>query len=340
MSTYTEDGALEAICCENIYNEWNVQHLETLALEKNVKARQRRDIEYKDVLVDELSRYTRSIGCKILISSFDMAALEQLCAVIPDDVLDKNGNTRTKTVLAKRLFEVCEECGGIGAFLAKFKKEEQRSLFVGLINFLGETTEASSRKHLFDELQEALETFYLTNILASIPARFLQEVCEEMKIWHGDCGSSTLLAECIILGKHYEPKSITIAQPERDSKPKKISARVKKADLQYWYTASELKEFLEENNLKTSGKKNELAQRIVDFFDPEKENEYKGTKKEKRGRKKRASRAPVQEEGLMDRSSKGKSKKGKSKAPERKPVIEEDRMDTDSFEDFSSEESF
>jgi len=216
-----------------------------------------------------------------------------------------------------------------------------------LINFLGADTTERSRKKLAKLAVEEIDAFCMQSFLKTIPAHFLKTVCASVKIRVGDCTSSNIIADCLIFGKNYEPtRTHHIAQPTLGKKPKSIKEGISKPDLIYWFTGNELKEYLDENGLKNGGKKAELAERILNFWDPEKENDTKGTKKARKGRKKKASRAPIEEDEIIEEAPK---KAKKNKQPTEQPAKkvkgteiirqEPEKMDLDS-DNSSSEESF
>jgi len=254
--------------------------------------------------------------------------------------LKKNGDTKnslTKTVMAKRLTEAVVLVGGIVNYIGvqPYEKQEMINLYVGLINFMGADTTERSRTKLAMLAAEEVEAFYLKNFLKNIPAHFLRTICTSVKIWHGDCTSSNILADCLINGKNYKPsKSYHVSQPSLKKKPKSIKDGISKPDLIYWFTLIELKEFCDEKGLRNSGKKSELAERILNFFNPDKENDVKGAKKKgRKGRKKKMSRTPIEEAPAVDQTLVERPSK-KNKVSE--ITHEPEKMDLDSDSEESS----
>eukprot|EP01129_Flabellula_baltica_P008360 TRINITY_DN330_c1_g1_i1.p1 TRINITY_DN330_c1_g1~~TRINITY_DN330_c1_g1_i1.p1 ORF type:complete len:362 (+),score=90.22 TRINITY_DN330_c1_g1_i1:80-1087(+) len=334
---------MEPITCEAVFNEWSQEHLEILAFEKGLNIRSRKSSDRKQQLVDAISILTRESGNRLLISQFDKDALLKLTEKLPETLMKKNGNNpNAKTTMVKRLNEVVCEVGGMVHFLTSeeyWTANEQKDMLRGIIGFLGsDEILGSSRKRLAAQATEALETFFLQNILSVCPAGFLRNVCEVIDIYHGGCSSSTVLADLIINGLHYEPEyTSTPDEPYYSKKPKSVNKKCNKSDLTLWFTVTELKAFCDDHNLKNAGKKSEIAERIIAYFDPEKENDMlmKGSKKVRKsaGRKKRTSRTPVE----VTQKSKKMTKNSKKKV--QKTKRDEDPMDFSSSFDSISEMS-
>jgi len=260
------------------------------------------------LVVHAISVHVREAGVYHLINELDLLALKQLTSFWSEDDLFRSKregvkNSKTKNVIAKRLFEAIrdEYNNSIPKYVygSPFEDDETKSTYLkGLLNFLGADSSETEPKKLAKLLVEETEVFCLRTFLTTIPAGFLRVVCSSVRIRHGDCSSSNILADCLIYGKDYEAqRSFNVSQPTLEKKPKKIRENIPKADLMHWFTAKELKDFCDENNLKSGGKKSELAERILNFFDPEKENDLKGERKKRKpkGRKKKASRTPAPE---------------------------------------------
>jgi len=123
--------------------------------------------------------------------------------------------------------------------------------------------------------------------LLSVPE--LKEFCVDMEL-DVESASKEVLIESIIEGKNFKKSVKKVVNPS--SKKPAIKKGITKVDLKNWYNRDEIEKFLKEKKdndetlkeLKLSGKKNQLIERLLKILDGDIEGAVK--KKKKRGRSK------------------------------------------------------
>jgi len=229
----------------------------------------------------------------------------------------------SKNVMVKVLFEHLED-KNLKEFLEGYT---QKSLLIccgdidDLSAYKEEELNNMPKKDLVKALLNNVNSFGIGHLFQALTVQELKDVCERIDL-NVESSSKDKLVESIIEHKSFVKE--TKSKPEPSSKKPDIKKGVSKVDLQHFFSREELEKFLKERKdedpetlkeMKISGKKTELVDRVLKFL----EGDIESIKKKKGGRGKRKrgsskSRSDVSEEGSKDEEEEeGKKKRKKNK---------------------------
>jgi len=222
-----------------------------------------------DEIAEELSKAVEMVGIRHITYKMKLADLTEICSD-----LDLKTENDSKSQLHKRLYQAVGR-NGLGTIIEKMKKEHVL-LFIEYL----EVEPATSGK-LVKQLEKEIRTAGLEVFLSKFGVETLQNICDDLKIL-ADTSSPSALISAIIHGK-LPPKKVVQRVVPKITKTKPVLKKGVTVDniLQHYYK-EELDAFCRENHLAVSGRKRELAKRIVQFVNGETEKENDGKKSNKK----------------------------------------------------------
>lgn len=306
----------ELISVQNVISDMSIDSMANIAQIQNLRVKVKPRMDEKRVQ----RAFLRSIvqdcyeeGVKELCNSLPKQLLLQLSEQLSDDhlfmnITNENKKQReklSKPILAKRVREKIIEIKP-----NVFLEGVETDVLVDLLDFFGVEPESKKRKYLVQEVIVEFESQILSAYLSLFDVPTLTKIAKESHLTV-ESKSKMNIIESIISGENCLPEKRK--QTKVSKKKPEIDEDINVTDLRAWYSGEELRTFCEDNGLKVSGTKVELAQRIVGFFDPDKENETPQLWLEKRARKREEKEEKLKEKKMKERKSKKKSKRNNTK---------------------------
>lgn len=306
-----------------VFKTFTLEQLQVIAKherihEKNIDL----DLSKKSAVVKAVSREATDAGVRQLVSLFKLATLKEICEPLELD-LSKN-NPNHKGTYQKRLKEKMVEMG-IADFLNEFMDEKRLKIFV---ETLGEAPEGKDKKTLVEQATRLINFTGISTFLSTFDTHFLQELMSEMKLKCKTDNKTTIL-EAIAM--QTDARSEESSKDREDLTFSKEKLPIKKGityqDIFQHYNVEELVDYCRENELKVSGKKPILINRILDFLDGDLENTTAINRSEKKEKK-------------DDKKEKKETKEKKSQKKEKKETKKkEEKKESESEESEEEQES-
>lgn len=268
-----------------------------MAISKHIEA----EDKSRKALVQELTDHVSSNGLHILLKALKAKTLKTLAAKL--DWGDKKVPTQ-KGILAKKIYEAMQSKP------KKFLEERPAAELKEILTQL-DVDIPDNKKEYSDEILREADNMGLENLLSTQSVDKLKEFAKSCGL-SVESSSISILIDSIMNQEDFEaPKR---EEKEKPSKKKpNIDKNITKTDLMGHYTRDELVNFCADKDIIDHGKKNELAERIVNFFEgkeiPKKSEARRGKKK---GGKK--SKSSEDEGSEKEKKEKGKSAKSDEKS--------------------------
>jgi len=323
MSEVVLDDNEESLTVENVLKELDLPCLRGIAKEKNISPYISRNTRgdqraLRETYTNAIAKAIRKLGYKhifnslpksILLQCTEHLELEYLTTKVlplvseeddPEDLellekemKEKVRNGLPSVLLAKRCYKKIEE-SSLQTFLEEVKDRNLLDLLLCLLEGEDELVSRTNRNKILNQIYEEFEAFSMKMFFEGLSVLLLKDLCYQMYI-ESSTVSKKILAECIVYGFSYDDIEVeereAVDDRVRSKKPKQIDSHITKVDLVYWFKVEELKQFLKDNNLITTGKKNQLANRIMLFFeDPEAATNKFNPEMRKENRKNRRNR--------------------------------------------------
>jgi len=278
---------------------------------------------------------------QLAMSGFKLAELEQICKALK--IQPGGDNKPTRTVLQRRLKERMVEDGAQEFFEAV--KEDDVAVLKIFIAITGEDPTSDDREELIAQAINVINYQGICNFLAQLTVPVLEELMDEAGLKYNTESKGKLIAA--LAGMHAAKKSKAVGTVEAASTTKlslKSKHNLTYSDIYQHYNKEELVEFCRKKDLKVSGKKKEVVNRVMIFLNGEeedKENIKKGTvapaKKKSSGYAlptknfstlglgpKKSKKKVVKKEGEEDTQVEDAPKKSSKKTKQVKPVDSEE----------------
>jgi len=284
---------------------------------------------------------------KYFVEQLSLEQLEE--AVAPLKIDHKNNNPHSKKVLAKRLREHLET-SAIGSYL-----EEHAS--ADLLKSYAESVEVVPSKDTKDTIRAIVEESERTGLelfLQSFPDDVIRDISFQMKLETDPLAihSKSVLIECIMENKDAPEKSGKKKEKIVFSKSKKaIASGLTYQDIFQHYSVEELIEWCHDNEVKSSGSKKEIINRILLWLAGDKENTKAGVRRISKRRKSVGGAKKVTKKAAPEATEEAAAPKTTKKTPAPAPApvepeVEEegeeeegeDGLDLDNLEKYELEE--
>jgi len=193
------------------------------------------------------------------------------------DAKDEEEQRKTRNglkviVLAKRCYKKIES-SSLESFMEELTDECLLELLICILGGEEELLSKDNRIKILHQIYEEFDAISMKNFFEGLSYNLLKEICYQMYIVEdlrdGTTHSIKILAECIVYGFSYDKIETEEVEIERESKrkPNRIDGDITKADLMFHYKVEELKKFLKKKELITTGRKTELVNRILFYFE-------------------------------------------------------------------------
>jgi len=307
LSEVNIDKNEEVISVENVLKELDLPNLKLIAKEKNVRpfiSRTKRD-DHKAVRQEYSSKVAELIklnGYRNIFNSFPFGILSQVTEHMDlfyltsgielledendqqkfqdrlefeskdEEELKKTRNGLSCVLLAKRCFKKIER-SSLESFMEALSDECLLDLLTCILGGEEELLSKDNRIKILHQIYEEFDAISMKNFFEGLSYGLLKNICYQMYIIEdlrdGTTFSKKILAECIVYGFSYDKIETEEVEIERESskKPKQIDGDITKADLIFHYKVDELKKFLKEKELISTGRKSELVNRIIFYFE-------------------------------------------------------------------------
>jgi hypothetical protein len=299
----------------SLFAVWSVDNPD-LAIELKKKG----DIPTKSKMIKALTTSIREASAKAFIQPLGHAQLDKLLA--PANITHKQEYTTRPPipVLSKRLFEQFTRDNDLPGYLTAH--------FSGDLDFLKElagvfdlTVEKKSDSAAVIRLiDDHVNLLGVHSYFSSIPVRILSDVAIAEKISKNPVTSAERLVAGLMSGQLPEPKK---TNPSDMPTLEEIGDRKKIPKSDKWglwqhYNLAELVKYCKDNDIKTSGTKWEVIDRIIAWREADKEN------------KKKFMVSEVMKQRIAKRkSSTRKTTSTKKAAPSKKQLVESDSSEED-----------
>jgi len=268
-----------------------------LAISKQIEA----EDKSRKALVQELSDHVSSNGLHIMLKALKAKTLKNLASKL--DWGDKKVPSQ-KGILAKKIYESMQSKP------KKFLDERTPAELKEMLTELDIDYPDNKKEYAETILREA-DNMGLENLLSTQSIDRLKEFAKSCGLTV-ESSSLSILIDSIMNQEDFEaPKK---EEKEKISKKKPaLDKNITKTDLLAYYTRADLAKFCNDKDISDNGKKSELGERIINFFEG-KDVPKKGETRRKKGKKSKSS----EEEGSeKEKKSKEESKGKSAKSDER-----------------------
>jgi len=218
-----------------------------------------------------------------------------------------------------------------------------------LEEFLGRK---KNRDQLIDEIFEIFEASSMMIYMDKLPHKLLDAICDTMNLDIKGTTSTRSIVDCIIYGCH----SATDSEEEKEvvelnlskHKPSKISEKCSRDDLIHYFVVNDLKDFLSSKNMVSNGKKSQIVNRVIEYFEDEEAalnkygiDERKNRRKEKTEKKKQTRERNItkkEEIRLKSQSQSQDISEKDSHKNKQSKKDDEDEFNEEELNDFDSED--
>jgi len=293
-----------------------------------------------------LTKQCREHGYKATILECPLYIMEVMTQKLDDEYLTKSSkggvNNITLPVLRKRCYEKLLN-DGLKNYLEQ-QVEKVDELVEIVKYFKRKPWSKKTNSKLVEEIFEIFETSSLMMFMENLPIDLLDDICDYMMLDIKGTSSRRSIVDCIIYGCHSatddssEEKVVKLQLS--DKKPKSINAECTRDDLIYFFTTNDLKKFLSDHKLISSGKKNMMVNRVIEYYeDKEKATERYGVSERKDRRKQKTEKKKqTREKNLLKMEEK---KRDRSQNGSQSQDIDDkhDKSPVDQFEDLDGYDS-
>eukprot|EP01114_Cavostelium_apophysatum_P006484 TRINITY_DN1780_c0_g2_i1.p2 TRINITY_DN1780_c0_g2~~TRINITY_DN1780_c0_g2_i1.p2 ORF type:complete len:298 (+),score=96.84 TRINITY_DN1780_c0_g2_i1:1710-2603(+) len=210
-------------------------------------------------LVDAISEEVNTIGVKHLTMMLKKTQLSEICASLGIEA-------ESKPVLQKRLYEAIVKQGASDFFGALDKKSLQV-----IMAAMGEDTAVDAKKSA-KRLADLIEILGSEVFFARFEVPFLKELMRDMELETNSVASKNSLVRAIIDQTDAEKATRPNTEIKFSKSKKEIAKGITYQDIFQWYKVEEVRDWCRDNELKVSGTKPELINRVLAFLDGDKEN--------------------------------------------------------------------
>ena len=273
---------------------------------------------------------TKKEAINMIMCDIETAAVKQLAAnlklqelkeAVATLKIDHGANTLTKTVLSKRLKESFED-KGCEKWLESCKDDNVIRHFAAALEM--KNAEKGAIKTLKPEIAKEMELIGLQVVLSNLTLEVLKDCCDQLSVDNYEhVTSKSALVRALAF-------NVPIPSPEpKKKKVVKVGKKLPIKDCKTYdqifqhYGLEDLVEWCKENDVKSSGTKKILINRILDFLGGDKENTMVN-QEVKRKPKKSVTKKPS--------SKKGDKKKEDDKADESESEDEKEKSESESEE--------
>jgi len=351
MSTTTEkylenirpnDEEYEAISIENVLKEIDIDLLKDIAEQKKMdvyvpkKLKKQCDSEsvgkVHEIYTVEFAQVMRRVGVKSTLNSIPKKYMVGLTKNLDQKFLTTDGyNKLSCPVLRKRAFEKMMEVT-VRKYFEDYVTDNE--FLVELIEYFGRESWSKSGENkdkLIEQLCEIFDSSSLQIFLETLPVGTLNEILKDMEI-EVHYTNPKKLADCIVFGSICE-ESLSESDTENveinlsRKKPKSINKDCSREDLIHYFNVTELKNFLKSNNLVSSGKKIQLVNIIIQYFDDPETVTKKYNIEERKAKRKQKTQQRL--EARERRKIKAEEAKEKRKREREEKNTQEDTLEED-----------
>lgn len=224
------------------------------------------DEEIAEVLKGDID----AIGARYLTTQLKLPQLVEIGMAVGVKLKDNN----TKSYFSKRMVEIVR-AESLNKFVSKMKTAQ----IVLCLSLLGVSTESTDPKVLAASLEAEIRLAGLESFLSTMKMDTLKAVAEDMDLNVPNATTNSLLT-AISTGKPPGKKPVVTKEVKITKSKPKLDSKATVENIFQHYNKDELENFCRSHDLKVSGKKRELAERIVDYFADGKENKTNSNQKE------------------------------------------------------------
>jgi len=252
--------------------------------------------------------------------------LDVIRSLASDIKLSEDETANTKNSISKRLAEKVRDAG-----LEETLKGAKKDTLESVLEALGVEKEDTVKAQIA-QLSDEIRSVGIALSFSKLKLSLLRDVCEELKIKSTPTSSNGQLVAAIVgepLEKRERPPPAKITK----HKPELVKgAAVDNINLHY--TKPELEEFCTKNkiSINITGKKREIAKKIVGWLNGEEEEERKPKRAKTEKKEKKEKKEPKEKKGKEGKAGKAKEKtkgpKGTKEVKETKETKEETTTST------------
>ena len=282
-------------------------------------------------------KLTKKEAINMIMCDIETAAVKQLSAnlklqELKDAVatlkIDHGANTLTKTVLSKRLKESFED-KGCEKWLETCKDEEVIRHFAAALEL--KNAEKGAVKTLKTEIAKEMELIGLQVVLNNLTLEVLKDCCDQLSVDnHEHVTTKTALVRAL---------AFNVAIPSPEPKKKKVVKVGKKLPIEdcknydqifQHYGLDDLVAWCKDNDVKSSGSKKILINRILDFLGGDKENTMVNQEVKRKPKKSASGKKPTSKKTDKKKADKEDAEEDDNESEEEKSAEDnEDKMSDD-----------
>jgi len=292
-----------------------LQHLEQGQLYKMVRQEGLTgdDDDSSKKLIESLREAIEEIGINHVTENMTKKTLDSLIEPLKLDIApEKPAKQVSKSVIRKRIATLVGE-GGLTKFFSKMADEPLNEFFEAAPS---DEEKDEGKKKFPTQVARLVAEVGLQVFFSRFDVGFLQDLMETCKLKY-DTNNQNALAQALALQKNAtKEKKKPSKTPKFSSKKLPIAKGITYQDIFQHYYADDLHEFCKENDIKHSGTKKEIINRILAFVNDADESVKVGSPKRKRS-------------SSASRSKKATSKKSSKKSTKKSDEEEDDKEEKD-----------
>jgi len=300
---------------ESILNNFHKDDLLKIAKQEGIKFEAK--VSKKRVL-DAIVSEIEDAGMKSLTGQMKLV---ELAALTNPFKIDHGTNNPTKVVLRKRFIEKMEEFG-LDKFLSKSSMTPE--LLSILITAADEEPLSKDKDKLVSQASEIINLVGFQSFFSRFDTPFLQHLLSEMDL-KCDTSSKDKMIYALATQTNAKKQKTKHEEITFSKEKEEIKKGITYQDIYQHYRRDEILDWCRENELKVSGSKKELINRVLDFLDGDKENTMAN-----------ANKKTEEEEEETVSQKKSPKKSPKKKTPTKKEKKEEKEKEEE-IEDESEE---
>jgi len=293
----------------------------------------------KSMITASLLAAINEASAKSVLTRLTHAQLEHMAKPAPiqhkQNYVKKDGTAKyiPVPVYEKRLTElVTGKDYDMCSFLHAFFDKDREYVIDLLDTFEIEFDEAAKTKDLVDTLNTQVGNMGLHSYLESVPLDVLQDVAIKEKLTKKVVTSRDRIVEGLLTNKLPEKRVVATGEDDMPTL-KEIGSKKSISKSDYWgmwqhYNLVNIVEYCKKNNIKSSGTKKEVIERIIEWREADKENKKKFEVKEEVLARVAARKSSLASE--KKKQSKKSSEKKEKK--EKKKILESDEEDEEEEE--------
>jgi len=219
----------------------------------------------KSKLLEAICLEIEDIGIKQITAQMKKVELEEITEPLN---IDHGKNSITKTVLRKRLVEIMEKEGPEEFF----KKHTKVDSLISIIKALNvDPVSTSSKEKLVIQATTLVNLTGFQTFFGRFDTNFLQHIMEQLNL---KCETDSKPKIVYALATQSAAKKENRQKEDVSYSKKKLAIRkgISYQDIYQHYLKDELVSFCRENEMKVTGSKKEVINRILAYLDGDKEN--------------------------------------------------------------------